>query len=74
MEIKLDKQRCIGYLAYMSVLNIRNFPPELLRQLKIQAAVDGKTVKDYVITTLGRDVQGKVGRLSKSRRGTKPRK
>lgn len=33
-------------MSNKAVLNIRNFPPELLKRLKVKAAEEGKTLKD----------------------------
>ncbi len=38
----------------MPVLHIRNFPPDLLKALKVQAAQEGITLRELVIRALGK--------------------
>ncbi len=42
----------------MPVLNIRNFPPDLQKALKLEAARQGTTLRDVVIQKLGGEPQG----------------
>ena len=49
----------------MAVLSIKDFPDELYRKLKIQAATDGETLRDYVIAALGQHTQGKEQKLTR---------
>ncbi len=46
----------------MAVLNIREFPEDLMRQVKSKAALEGKTLKDFVIEVLSKEVKGKGGK------------
>ena len=57
-------------LNQMAALSIKDFPDELYRQLKIQAATESKTLRDYVIGTLEQHIGGK----GKSTREKKARK
>jgi plasmid stability protein len=57
----------------MSVLSIRNFPEDLFRKLKIHAAIEGTTVKDFVIGALDQEIKRKEGTV-KPKRGKASRK
>lgn len=43
----------------MAVLSIKDFPDELYRKLKIQAATDSETLRDYVIGALQQHIAEK---------------
>lgn len=38
--------------TYNAVLNVRTFPSELLKRAKIQAAIDGISLKEFVIEAI----------------------
>ncbi len=44
------------------VLNIKDFPDELHRQIKIQAAIEGVSMKDLIIKALEKYLQKKGGK------------
>ncbi|RJR40881.1 MAG: 3-hydroxyacyl-CoA dehydrogenase [Desulfobacteraceae bacterium] len=44
------------------VLNIKDFPDELHRQMKIQAAIDGMSMKDLIIKALEKYLSKKGGK------------
>jgi predicted HicB family RNase H-like nuclease len=45
--------------AQVTNLNVRNFSPDLLRKIKVSAAVQGKTLRQWVIEA----VQDKLRRV-----------
>jgi plasmid stability protein len=45
----------------MATLYIRDFPPELLKALKVKAAMEEKTLKDVCIEILTNEVKRKDG-------------
>jgi plasmid stability protein len=44
-----------------TILNIRNFPADLYRKLKVRAAEEGKTLKDLCIELLDSGLKTKGG-------------
>jgi len=44
------------------VLNIKDFPDELHRQMKIQAAVEGTSMKDLIIKAVEKYLSKKGGK------------
>ena len=44
------------------VLNVKDFPDELHRQMKIQAAIDGVSLKDLIIKALEKYLEKKGGK------------
>ena len=60
------------YSGYMGTVNLRNMPDELIRRVKSQAALQGKSMREYVIEALEK-VLLKAGGSPKSKRRTKPR-
>lgn len=49
------------YYSYMAALQIKNFPDDLLRDLKIAAAIQQQTLTEYVTVAL-RDAVATVAR------------
>ena len=47
----------------MPVLNVRNVPEALMKQLKVDAATNGITLREHVLTLLGHPHS--VGRVSR---------
>ena len=55
----------------MNVLSIRDFPQDLLHRVKVQAAINGITMRQFVIGSLERVLKEKP---NNARRRKKPRK
>ena len=57
----------------MGVMNMRGLPDDLLRRVKIQSAVEGVTMKQFVISALEKALEG-TKEIGKSTRSKKVRK
>ncbi len=57
----------------MGAVNLRNMPEDLIRKVKSQAALQGKSMREFVIVALEKALL-KSGGSPKEKRGTKPRK
>ena len=71
LQFSIDNSVMLCYLANMSDIFLRKMPEDLIRRVKSQAALQGITMRDFVVDALEKALQGKEG---KPKRGTASRK
>ena len=72
-EKEVDNAGILGYIEYMGTVNLRNMPEVLIRRVKSQAALQGRSMREFVIEALEKALL-KSGGSPKEKRGTASRK